>query len=106
MKKDDMERQEAYEREIEEMHARVENAPLLVEQFMAENAKTAAEKKFIATLHKSGLNDKEFVTTKSSRPSTSVRSGVTNITNGPNDVTPSLNNNNDLTYTKSDLADD
>ncbi|BFZ06957.1 hypothetical protein BsWGS_09996 [Bradybaena similaris] len=77
IRREDRERQAAYEREIEEMNSKVEQSPLLVEKFMAENAKRKAEKKFAATLHNAGLNDREFVSSGISRPA-SARSGVVN----------------------------
>ncbi|XP_005111756.3 protein FAM161A [Aplysia californica] len=60
MKQDDRARQEAYQREIQEMRARVEQSPLLVEKFMAENAKKEAEKKFSTTVRQAGFSDAEF----------------------------------------------
>ncbi|RUS73601.1 hypothetical protein EGW08_018644 [Elysia chlorotica] len=49
--------QEAYQRQIEEMKARIDESPLLVEKFMKENAKKEAENKFIRTLRGVGLDD-------------------------------------------------
>ncbi|XP_059157241.1 protein FAM161A-like [Physella acuta] len=61
---EDRTRQEAYQNEIEEMKNRVEQSPLLVDKYLAENAKRQADKKFTATLKKAGL-DKEMISTRS-----------------------------------------
>ncbi|GFN83094.1 protein fam161a-like [Plakobranchus ocellatus] len=49
--------QEAYQQQIEDMKARIDESPLLVEKFMKENAKREAQKKFTKTLRGAGLDE-------------------------------------------------
>ncbi|GFS04802.1 protein FAM161A-like [Elysia marginata] len=52
--------QEAYQRQIEEMKARIDESPLLVEKFMKANAKKEAENKFTRTLRGVGLDESKI----------------------------------------------
>lgn len=65
-KKQERERLERYQQELEEMKNRVNNRPLLFEQETQASAGKAAEKKFKSTLKNAGL-DEEFVTNNSAR---------------------------------------
>ncbi|KAH9496128.1 hypothetical protein Btru_012128 [Bulinus truncatus] len=53
-------RQEAYQREIEEMKQKIEQSPLLVEKYMTEKAKKEAENKFSKTIKNAGLDEKKL----------------------------------------------
>ncbi|XP_043917118.1 protein FAM161A [Protopterus annectens] len=63
VKKQDKQRMKQYLKELEEMHDRVNNRPLLLQQVTQHNAKQAAEKHYSDILREVGLND-EFVSSK------------------------------------------
>ncbi|CAL1529406.1 unnamed protein product [Lymnaea stagnalis] len=94
-KQEDRMRQEAYQREIEEMKKRVEDSPLLVEKVMKDIARKEAEKKFSSTVNHAGLDEKEFLNSTHSRsPGRDSSYSYENTDKG------TTHYESDLTYTK------
>ncbi|KAM4585112.1 protein FAM161A [Odontesthes bonariensis] len=68
-RKQDLQRRKEYQQEIKEMRERVKGRPLLLEQVAQRNAKQAAEKCYIKTLHGCDVTE-EFISSKATKSAT------------------------------------
>ncbi|KAK9540812.1 hypothetical protein VZT92_003238 [Zoarces viviparus] len=65
-RKQELQRKKEYQQEIKEMQQRVEERPLLLEQFVQRNAKQAAEKRYTDAVHRCDLTE-EFISSKAAK---------------------------------------
>ncbi|XP_012725279.2 protein FAM161A isoform X1 [Fundulus heteroclitus] len=80
-RKQDLQRKKEYRQEIREMRERVKGRPLLLEQVTQRNAKQAAEKHYVETLHGCDVTE-DFISSKAAK-------SASELTSTPSDYNPS-----------------